>query len=266
MTSINPIFEPFIEAHRYKVAKGGRGSGKSWAIARLLIEAARRQPVRILCARELQNSISDSVIRLLEDTIEREGYSAEFEIQRSMIRHLGTNAEFMFYGIKNNPTKIKSLEGIDICWVEEAEAVTKESWDILIPTIRKPFSEIWVSFNPKNILDDTYQRFVVNRSCITITVTFTPNDSVVIPVAVLNTYRKVVVRNNITRNTSCTRYKSQSILWRFRKCSAIYITPLAIRKQQKMTVAGCIIQASSFKHATGYFYIKQVAPHPSSGE
>lgn len=154
MTSINPIFEPFIEAHRYKVAKGGRGSGKSWAIARLLVEAARRQPVRILCARELQNSISDSVIRLLEDTIEREGYSSEFEIQRSMIRHLGTNAEFMFYGIKNNPTKIKSLEGIDICWVEEAEAVTKESWDILIPTIRKPFSEIWVSFNPKNILDD----------------------------------------------------------------------------------------------------------------
>ena len=69
MTSINPIFEPFIEAHRYKVAKGGRGSGKSWAIARLLVEAARRQPVRILCARELQNSISDSVIRLLEDTI-----------------------------------------------------------------------------------------------------------------------------------------------------------------------------------------------------
>ncbi len=118
MTPINPIFEPFIEAHRYKVAKGGRGSGKSWAIARLLVEAARRQPVRILCARELQNSISDSVIRLLEDTIEREGYSAEFEIQRSMIRHLGTNAEFMFYGIKNNPTKIKSLEGIDICWVK----------------------------------------------------------------------------------------------------------------------------------------------------
>lgn len=106
MTSINPIFEPFIEAHRYKVAKGGRGSGKSWAIARLLVEAARRQPVRILCARELQNSISDSVIRLLEDTIEREGYSAEFEIQRSMIRHLGTNAEFMFYGIKTTRRRL----------------------------------------------------------------------------------------------------------------------------------------------------------------
>lgn len=109
----------------------------------------------------MQNSISDSVIRLLDDTINREGYQAEFEVQRSSIRHLFTGSEFMFYGIKNNPTKIKSLEGIDICWMEEAEAVSKESWDILIPTIRKPGSEIWVSYNPKNILDDTHQRFVI---------------------------------------------------------------------------------------------------------
>lgn len=109
----------------------------------------------------MQNSISDSVIRLLDDTINREGYQAEFEVQRASIRHLFTGSEFMFYGIKNNPTKIKSLEGIDICWMEEAEAVSKESWDILIPTIRKPGSEIWVSYNPKNILDDTHQRFVI---------------------------------------------------------------------------------------------------------
>lgn len=109
----------------------------------------------------MQNSISDSVIRLLDDTINREGYQAEFEVQRASIRHLITGSEFMFYGIKNNPTKIKSLEGIDICWIEEAEAVSKESWDILIPTIRKPGSEIWVSYNPKNILDDTHQRFVI---------------------------------------------------------------------------------------------------------
>lgn len=82
-------------------------------------------------------------------------------MQRASIRHLISGSEFMFYGIKNNPTKIKSLEGIDICWMEEAEAVSKESWDILIPTIRKPGSEIWVSYNPKNILDDTHQRFVI---------------------------------------------------------------------------------------------------------
>lgn len=99
---------------------------------------------------------------MLDDTITREGYQAEFEVQRNSIRHLITNSEFMFYGIKNNPTKIKSLEGVDICWIEEAEAVSKASWEVLIPTIRKPGSEIWVSYNPKNILDDTHQRFVIS--------------------------------------------------------------------------------------------------------
>ncbi|NBI12507.1 PBSX family phage terminase large subunit [[Haemophilus] felis] len=162
MSNIIPIFKPFIEPYRYKVAYGGRGSAKSWTIARLLIEIARRSDSRVLCARELQNSISDSVIQLLADTIERYGYQKEFDVQKNRITHKGTGASFLFYGIKNNPTKIKSLEGVDICWVEEAENVSKESWEILIPTIRKENSEIWVSFNPKNILDDTYQRFVVN--------------------------------------------------------------------------------------------------------
>lgn len=149
MTKLNPVFKPFIKPHRYKVAKGGRGSGKSWSIARLLVEISRRGTYRFLCAREFQASIADSVIQLIADTIEREGYNREFEIQKVYIRHLVTNSLFMFYGIKNNITKVKSLEGIDICWVEEAEAVTKASWDVLIPTIRKPGSEIWVSYNPK---------------------------------------------------------------------------------------------------------------------
>lgn len=177
MSALNPIFRPFIGPSRYKAAYGGRGSGKSWSMARLLIEIARRGQYRFLCARELQNSISDSVIRLLDDTIVREGYQAEFEVQRTSIRHLATGSEFMFYGIKNNPTKIKSLEGVDICWVEEAEAVTKDSWDILIPTIRKPGSEIWVSFNPKNILDDTYQRFIASPpdDCISLKVNWSEN-------------------------------------------------------------------------------------------
>lgn len=160
--NVIPVFRKFKKSHRYKVAYGGRGSGKSWTIARLLIEISRLMPVRILCAREFQNSISDSVIQLLADTIERHKYTNEFDVQRNRIYNLQTGALFMFYGIKNNPTKIKSLEGVDICWVEEAENVSKESWDILIPTIRKDGSEIWISFNPKNILDDTYQRFIVN--------------------------------------------------------------------------------------------------------
>lgn len=155
-------FRPFIQPHRYKVAYGGRGSGKSWSIARLLIEISRRGKYRFLCARELQNSISDSVLQLLDDTIQRCGYQNEFDVQNTTIINLATGSEFLFYGIKNNVTKVKSLEGVDICWVEEAEAVSKDSWDVLVPTIRKEGSEIWVSFNPKNMLDDTYQRFIVH--------------------------------------------------------------------------------------------------------
>lgn len=170
-------FKPFIQPHRYKVTYGGRGSGKSWSIARLLVEISRRGKYRILCARELQNSISDSVIQLLDDTIERCVCRNEFDVQKTTIINLVTGSEFLFYGIKNNVTKVKSLEGVDICWVEEAEAVSKESWDVLIPTIRKEGSEIWVSFNPKNILDDTYQRFIVNPpgDCYSVKVNYSDN-------------------------------------------------------------------------------------------
>lgn len=135
---------------------------KSWAVATVLVELACKGRFRIMCARELQNSISDSVISLLSDTIDRAGYTQEFDVQRNRIIHLSTGSEFLFYGIKNNPTKIKSIEGVDICWIEEAENVSDESWNILIPTIRKAGSEIWLTWNPKNILDPTYQRFVVN--------------------------------------------------------------------------------------------------------
>lgn len=159
---LHPKFRPLIHKHRYKSLRGGRGGMKSWAVATVLVELARKGRFRIMCARELQNSISDSVISLLSDTIDRAGYTQEYEVQRNRIIHLSTGSEFLFYGIKNNPTKIKSIEAIDICWIEEAENVSDESWNILIPTIRKAGSEIWLTWNPKNILDPTYQRFVVN--------------------------------------------------------------------------------------------------------
>lgn len=159
----NPHFRPFAESAPYKVAYGGRGSGKSYFFAELAVEISRRIKTVILCTREFQGSISDSVHKLLCETIDRLGYSHEFDIQKSTIIHLATGASFVFSGIKNNVTKIKSIQGVGICWVEEAEAVTKDSWDVLIPSIRgDKHSEIWVSFNPKNILDDTYQRFIVN--------------------------------------------------------------------------------------------------------
>ncbi len=167
----NPYFKPLINKARYKVLYGGRGSGKSYFLAELAVEVARRIDTVILCAREFQGSLDDSVYQLLVETIDRLGYTAEFDILKSTITHLGTGAKFVFYGIKNNVTKIKSIQGVGICWVEEAEAVTKNSWDVLIPSIRgDKHAEIWVSFNPKNILDDTYQRFIVRP----------PQDSIVL--------------------------------------------------------------------------------------
>lgn len=159
----NPYFKPLIGPEKYKICYGGRGSGKSMVVAEILIEVARRAKTVILCAREFQGSIEDSVHKLLAETIERLGYLKEFEIQNKTITHLGTGATFVFYGIKNNPTKIKSIQGVGVAWIEEAEAVTKRSWDILIPSIRgDKNAKIFITFNPANILDDTYQRFIVN--------------------------------------------------------------------------------------------------------
>jgi|TARA_R110000751_G_scaffold28120_2_gene73671 phage terminase large subunit len=154
-------FTPFLEPKRLKVVYGGRGSGKSWSIAQLLVLKAWQQPTRILCAREIQRSISDSVLQLLNDTIGRMGLEDYFDVQKTQI--VGTNgSRFIFEGMRSNITKIKSMEGIDIAWCEEAESITYSSWETLIPTVRKEGSEIWVSFNPNDEMDDTYQRFVEN--------------------------------------------------------------------------------------------------------
>jgi phage terminase large subunit len=158
---ITKKFQPFLEQHRYKIAYGGRGSGKSWSIAQLLVLAAWKNPVRILCSREIQRSIQDSVLQLLGDTIERMGLGDYFEVQKTQI--LGSNgSRFIFEGMRSNITKIKSMEGLNIVWVEEAESVTYTSWETLIPTLRKDGSEIWVSFNPNDEMDNTYDRFVIN--------------------------------------------------------------------------------------------------------
>ena len=152
--------ECLLEDHRYKIVYGGRGSSKSWTVARVLLAIGRRKKIRVLCAREFQNSISDSVHALLADQIKSMGLDGFYTVQNTSI--FGTNGtEFLFAGLKHNITKIKSFEGVDICWVEEAQTTSKSSWDVLIPTIRKPESEIWVTFNPELDTDETYKRFVV---------------------------------------------------------------------------------------------------------
>jgi phage terminase large subunit len=161
---VPPAFKGLsAKGKRYKVYYGGRGSGKSWACARVLLARGFERPIRILCAREIQKSISDSVHKLLSEQLEEMGLGGFYDITRDAIR--GQNGtEFIFKGLRANPQEIKSMEGIDICWVEEAQAVSAESWDVLIPTIRKEGSEIWVTFNPLDEQDPTYQRFIVNPS------------------------------------------------------------------------------------------------------
>jgi phage terminase large subunit len=154
-------FAPLLKQARYKVFYGGRGGAKSWIIARVLIRLAAQNRLRILCARQFQTSIADSVHRLLCDQIEAMGLSDQFKITDKSIESL-TGSEFIFKGLEKSIREIKSLEGIDICWVEEAQSVSHNNWEILIPTIRKEGSEIWVSFNPDDENDATYQRFVVN--------------------------------------------------------------------------------------------------------
>lgn len=152
------LFHP----HRYKIAYGGRDGAKSWSFARALLLLGAEKPLRIGCFREVQKSIRDSVHKLLSDQIEEMGLSGVYTVLQNEIR--GTNGtEIVFSGLSTlTRDSIKSFEGLNVAWVEEAQSVSKRSWDILIPTIRAVDSEIWASFNPNMDTDDTYQRFVVN--------------------------------------------------------------------------------------------------------
>ena len=157
---IPDVFDELFEPHRYKVLYGGRGSGKSMNIARALLVVGAQKPLTILCTREIQTSINDSVHRLLREQIELLGLDGFYRVTQNAI--YGQNGtEFIFKGLRFNVREIKSTEGVDVCWVEEAQAVSADSWDVLIPTIRKENSEIWISFNPLDEHDPTYERFVL---------------------------------------------------------------------------------------------------------
>jgi len=162
-----PAFEFLFEPHRYKGVRGGRGKGASWSFGKALLILGTGTcqhylgPLRILCARETQKSIADSVHTLLSDQVKALGMQNFYEVQQNTI--LGKNGtEFIFAGLKHNINNIKSVEGCDIVWIEEAQSVSKDSWATLIPTIRKERSEIWASWNDILETDDTHQRFVIN--------------------------------------------------------------------------------------------------------
>ena len=147
---------------RYKAYKGGRGGRKSWEFAQAALYRGFQEKKLILCTREIQNSIADSVHSLLSNTVERMQLSSFYEVQKTTI--IGKNGtEFKFRGLNGNTIDgIKSFEGADIAIVEEAHSVSQKSWDILIPTIRKEDSEIWVAYNPDLITDPVHVRFALN--------------------------------------------------------------------------------------------------------
>mgnify|MGYP002770471844 CR=1 FL=1 len=131
---------------RYRVAYGGRASGKSWAAVRGLIVKSLQKKRRILCCREFQNSIADSIKHTLEENIELLGLSAYFNSTKEGIT-CTNGSQFIFRGLHNNISEIKSLENISIAYVEEAENVSEESWQTLIPRSQKPFGFIGISAN-----------------------------------------------------------------------------------------------------------------------
>jgi phage terminase large subunit len=157
-----PLYPVFQGKARYRCAYGGRGSGKSYNFAMMLALRGYEQPLRILCCREIQISLEESSMAEVKDAINSVPFlKAHYEMGEKFIR--GKNGtKFVFRGLHRNTDSLKSMAKIDICWVEEAESVSKASWDKLKPTIRKPGSEIWVTWNPERDDAPCQEMFVKN--------------------------------------------------------------------------------------------------------
>lgn len=159
---IPEVFAPLmLEKKRIKFCYGGRAGGKSYAFADSLLFLGRMQKLFIVCLREVQGSIRDSVHKLLSDRISYYNLD-DYVVKETRIENKITKTVFVFKGLRDqDPQKIKSLEGADIAWIEEAQTISKKSWDILEPTIRKPGSEIWISMNRENVNDPLWQALSV---------------------------------------------------------------------------------------------------------
>jgi phage terminase large subunit len=150
------LFEPA----RHKAFYGGRGSAKSWSVATYLVLTAASKRRRIVCARQFQNSIRDSSKELIERRINDLGFAGQFDPTDRSIVHAGTGSEFLFIGLERNVESIRSLEGADIVWVEEARTTKARSLEVLLPTVRNRDSELIWTWNPEDPTDpvDAYFR------------------------------------------------------------------------------------------------------------
>lgn len=152
--------DSFCDKYRFYVAHGGRGSGKSFETAQLLVLKALKNKELILCTRELQKSIKDSSLKIIKNTIETMGVQNYFETGESFVR-CQNGSEFIFKGLRHNAEEIKSTEGITQAWVEEAENTSEESMRLLVPTIRTDNSKIYITFNPKDKNSHIYKKYVI---------------------------------------------------------------------------------------------------------
>lgn len=188
--TIPKIFKPFLQPARFKCAFGGRGSGKTRTIITILVNNVMFHGWKVMCLRELMQSIADSSYAEIVDEIERRNLGSFFEITKTEIHCPSSGGMFKFTGIKASSNrlqgqKLKAIAGMDCAFIDEGESITKESWNALVPTMRKTGSEIYVSFNPSSPLDFIYQSFVVDPIypemnngkpyCITINVNYTDN-------------------------------------------------------------------------------------------
>lgn len=155
------LFQP-SQQWRHLVYYGGRSSGKSTQVGTSILVRGASERRRTLCARETQNSIAESVHQLLRDLIAKYEFLQTWEVQKEIIRNRVTGSEIYFKGLHNNTQTIKSFEGVDECWVEEAQSVSAESIDTLVPTIRKKGSRIIWTFNPLTENDPVWERIVKN--------------------------------------------------------------------------------------------------------
>jgi phage terminase large subunit len=148
--------------HRYKIIYGGRGSGKSYGVADALIMTSLSKPCLILCSREFQNSIKDSVHYLISQRIKAMNLIKYFNIKRDEIVNPYSESRFIFKGLRHHVESVQSYPEITHLWIEEAATISRHTWTVLKPTIRIPGSEIWATLNPKNKTDVIYQDFIAN--------------------------------------------------------------------------------------------------------
>lgn len=150
------IFEDYLYPAMFKAARGGRGSAKTQSFIRIILARMQAATTHVGCFREIQKSIDESIKQTIETIINDLGLRDQFYITKKEISHPGTGSKMVFAGLKHNVTNVKGMDWIDIAFCEEAENISAPSWNVLIPTLRKPGAELMICYNPKNILDATH--------------------------------------------------------------------------------------------------------------